>query len=295
MQARLSEITGQTTAINQQINKASMETNIDIENLFKKAATDLKLYQDTKNAKSQQSVWGRITGKQTEQQVKFKSYQDSINSLFDVISLELKNTEKVGKKFQEMRKTVKEQLPILIELKTESDTELAQYENQVEIPLGTLKLNSQITAEVSRLEARLTRLEAGIMTTQGTVMDLAGQLPTIKAGIEDETAFGLELDDMTNVYGRVREAKEILTNVADANAKALEAKVIGILDEQISDKSMITYVRKADDNTNSLAENVAQRAEDLSNKLLEESTEIRERFHNSLAAPTRIKLEKLNH
>lgn len=292
IQDRLSQITGKTTEINQQINNDSEGSHEKIEELFKAATKDLKIYEETTDEGP--GIVGRMFGKKPLKQVRFASYQESINKLFDTINLELHNTMKVGETFQEMCITIEDQLPELMELKEESDAQIASFENPRDVPMGLTKTNSQIIAEIERLKDRLMRLEAGIMASRGTVMELSAKLPAIKAGIEDETAFGLELNKMTNVYSRVREAAQILTDISNSNSEAIHGKVIEILDEQKADTTMITYVRNRHDAGERLAKDVAERAEDLAKKAREEADEIKAKSQASLAYSTQNRLKQLN-
>lgn len=292
LEQRLSRITSSTLEVNKEINNAANNTNKDIDRLYKEAARNFNNYEAVKDNST--GIFTGMFGIKSEANKKLITAQSSIDALFKVISLELENTEAVGTKFQEMVVTLEqEQIPALIALAEESDKTKASYTDEALIPFNVVRTNTSIHAELERLKKDQLNLRAGITITQGTVTDLAGKLPSIKAGIESGTAFGLELDKLTNVYDRMSGATNILMDINNRNSEAIHSKVGDIFKAQLNDTSLITNVRSAGKHTNNLAKTVEEGVTALAAKYTEEAAELNEIKEASLALGTTSKLKQL--
>ena len=295
LEERYSQICGNIQSMSQEINdNTALSSSKQLEELFNKAKVSLESYKEVK-AKDTSGWFSRFVSADKKKERELVTISQNTEYLFSLISKEYNNLVETGAKFQSLKVEMTQQLKDLQVLLEESNTEVQQFvDNDEMVPMKVISTNSQIIASCEAYKAKLLKIEAGITMTTGAVVSLGSKLPAMKAGIADETSYAALIDSVSNVHGMFSSTAELMFGIADMTSDEVFKKVNNIMQSQINDITTIKYLESRQKHTAELAEMIATNAELLSDKLLNESSIIKQIALENVTGMPRENLVQLN-
>lgn len=295
LEERYSKICGNIQSMSQEINdNTALSSSKQLEELFNKAKVSLESYKEVK-AKDTSGWFSRFVSADKKKERELVTISQNTEYLFSLISKEYNNLVETGAKFQALKVEMTQQLKDLQVLLEESNAEVQQFiDNNEMVPMKIISTNSQIIASCEAYKAKLLKIEAGITMTTGAVVSLGSKLPTMKAGIADETSYAALIDSVSNVHGMFSSTAELMFGIADMTSDEVFKKVNDIMQSQINDTTTIKYLESRQKHTAELATMIANNAELLSDKLLNESSTIKQIALENVTGLSRERLVQLN-
>lgn len=295
LEERYSKICGNIQSMSQEINdNTALSSSKQLEELFNKAKVSLESYKEVK-AKDTSGWFSRFISADKKKERELVTISQNTEYLFSLISKEYNNLVETGAKFQALKLEMTQQLKDLQVLLEESNAEVQQFvDNDEMVPMKVISTNSQIIASCEAYKAKLLKIEAGITMTTGAVVSLGSKLPTMKAGIADETSYAALIDSVSNVHGMFSSTAELMFGIADMTSDEVFKKVNDIMQSQINDTTTIKYLESRQKHTAELATMIATNAELLSDKLLNESSTIKQIALENVTGVSRERLVQLN-
>lgn len=295
LEDRYTKIVGNIQSMSQEINdNTALSSSKQLEDLFNKAKISLESYKEVK-AKDTSGWFSRFVSADKKKERELVTISQNTEYLFGLISKEYNNLVETGTKFQTLKVEMTQQLKALQILLEESNAEVQQFIDLDEmIPMKIISTNSQIIASCEAYKAKLLKIEAGITMTTGEVVSLGSKLPTMKAGIADETSYAALIDSVSNVHGMFSSTAELMFGIADMTSDEVFKKVNNIMQSQINDTTTIQYLESRQKHTAELASMISTNAELLSDKLLNESSTIKQIALENVTGVSRERLVQLN-
>lgn len=295
LESRYTSIVGNIQSMSQEINDTTeLGSSAELEALFDKAKLALNEYETVK--KKDTSGWiSKFFGNDTKKDKELNSINKNIDGLFQLIHNKYNALVSTGEKFQKLKAEMTVQYNELEVLRQESNLEMESFTNSGEmIPMRLISTNSQIEASCEAYKAKLLKIEAGITLTTGAVIALGSKLPSMRSGIADETAYAALISSVSNVHGMVSNMADLMLGVADMTSNEVHKKVNDIMQSQINDNTTVRYLESRQKYTSELAEMISTNAEQLANKLLDESKIVKQIALESKANGSTKKLQQLN-
>lgn len=295
LESRYTSIVGNIQSMSQEINDTTeLGSSAELEALFDKAKLALNEYDTVK--KKDTSGWiSKFFGSESKKDKELNSINKNIDDLFQLIHSKYNALVSTGEKFQKLKAEMTTQYNELELLRQESNAEMESYTNSGEmIPMRLISTNSQIEASCEAYKAKLLKIEAGITLTTGAVIALGSKLPSMRSGIADETAYAALISSVSNVHGMVSNMADLMLGVADMTSNEVHKKVNDIMQSQINDNTTVRYLESRQKYTSELAEMISTNAEQLANKLLDESKIVKQIALESKAGGSTKKLQQLN-
>lgn len=295
LESRYTSIVGNIQSMSQEINDTTeLGSSAELEALFDKAKLALKEHDTIK--KKDTSGWiSKFFGSESKKDKELNSINKNIDDLFQLIHNKYNALVSTGEKFQKLKAEMTTQYNELELLRQESNSEMESYTNSGEmIPMRLISTNSQIEASCEAYKAKLLKIEAGITLTTGAVIALGSKLPSMRSGIADETAYAALISSVSNVHGMVSNMADLMLGVADMTSNEVHKKVNDIMQSQINDNTTVRYLESRQKYTSELAEMISTNAEQLANKLLDESKIVKQIALESKAGGSTKKLQQLN-
>lgn len=295
LEERYSQICGNIKSMSQEINdNTALSSSKQLEELFNKAKVSLESYKEVK-AKDTSGWFSRFVSADKKKERELVTISQNTEYLFSLISKEYNNLVETGAKFQSLKVEMTQQLKDLQVLLEESNAEVQQFvDNDEMVPMKVISTNSQIIASCEAYKAKLLKIEAGITMTTGAVVSLGSKLPAMKAGIADETSYAALIDSVSNVHGMFSSTAELMFGISDMTSDEVFKKVNNIMQSQINDITTIKYLESRQKHTAELATMIATNAELLSDKLLNESSIIKQIALENVTGMPRESLVQLN-
>lgn len=295
LEERYSQICGNIQSMSQEINdNTALSSSKQLEELFNKAKVSLESYKEVK-AKDTSGWFSRFVSADKKKERELVTISQNTEYLFSLISKEYNNLVETGAKFQSLKVEMTQQLKDLQVLLEESNAEVQQFvDNNEMVPMKVISTNSQIIASCEAYKAKLLKIEAGITMTTGAVVSLGSKLPAMKAGIADETSYAALIDSVSNVHGMFSSTAELMFGISDMTSDEVFKKVNNIMQSQINDITTIKYLESRQKHTAELATMIATNAELLSDKLLNESSIIKQIALENVTGMPRDCLVQLN-
>lgn len=295
LESRYTSIVGNIQSMSQEVNDTTeLGSSAELEALFDKAKIALNEYDTVK--KKDTSGWiSKFFGSDTKKEKELNSINKNIDDLFQLIRNKYNALVSTGEKFQKLKTEMTAQYNELELLRQESNAEMKSYVSIGEmIPMRLISTNTQIEASCEAYKAKLLKIEAGITLTTGAVTSLGSKLPSMRSGIADETAYAALISGVSNVHGMVSNMADLMLGVADMTSNEVHKKVNDIMQSQINDNTTVRYLESRQKYTSELAEMISTNAEQLANKLLDESKIVKQIALESKAGGSTKKLQQLN-
>ena len=295
LEDRYTDIVGNIQTMSQEINDSTaLSSSKQLEDLFSKAKESLESYNKVK-VKDTSGWFSKFISADKKKERELVTISQNTDYLFSLINKEYQTLVDTGTKFQALKVDMTQQLKELQVLLEESNTEVQQFlDNDEMVPMKLISTNSQITASCEAYKAKLLKIEAGITMTTGAVISLGSKLPTMRAGIADETSYAALIDSVSNVHGMFSSTAELMFGIADMTSSEVFKKVNDIMHSQIQDNSTIQYLESRQKHTAELANMIATNAELLSDKLMNESSTIKQIALENITGLSRERLVQLN-
>ena len=295
LEDRYTDIVGNIQTMSQEINDSTaLSSSKQLEDLFSKAKESLESYNKVK-VKDTSGWFSKFISADKKKERELVTISQNTDYLFSLINKEYQTLVDTGTKFQALKVDMTQQLKELQVLLEESNTEVQHFlDNDEMVPMKLISTNSQITASCEAYKAKLLKIEAGITMTTGAVVSLGSKLPTMRAGIADETSYAALIDSVSNVHGMFSSTAELMFGIADMTSSEVFKKVNDIMQSQIQDNTTIHYLESRQKHTAELANMIATNAELLSDKLMNESSTIKQIALENVTGLSRERLVQLN-
>ena len=295
LEDRYTDIVGNIQTMSQEINDSTaLSSSKQLEDLFSKAKESLESYNKVK-VKDTSGWFSKFISADKKKERELVTISQNTDYLFSLINKEYQTLVDTGTKFQALKVDMTQQLKELQVLLEESNAEVQHFlDNGEMVPMKLISTNSQITASCEAYKAKLLKIEAGITMTTGAVVSLGSKLPTMRAGIADETSYAALIDSVSNVHGMFSSTAELMFGIADMTSSEVFKKVNDIMQSQIQDNTTIHYLESRQKHTAELANMIATNAELLSDKLMNESSTIKQIALENVTGLSRERLVQLN-
>lgn len=208
------------------------------------------------------------------------SVQDNIDYLFGLIHKKYTKLVNVGTSLQQSKGKFINEISELKLLFEESNAELAQYENEADMPMQDVALNTQIASEISKNEAKLSKIDGAILSVRTTIIALGKNLPAHKADLEDEMALGGLLSSVDDYQQMYKEVTELVAGVTKATAENTHKVIENLIDIQLNDTHTIDYIKDSAKRDSAFGKMITTKHGLLDEKIRRDAVEIKNIINN---------------
>lgn len=296
LEGRYAQIVGTVQSMSHEINATTeIQSSSQLSELFAKAKSYVDAYEVTKK-KDTSGFFSKLFGFDKKKEEELNSINKSTDAIFSVIHNEYNKLVETGTKFQRLKSDMIKQLKDLEELKIESNAEMQVYLDTGDmIPMRLISTNTQIEASCEAYKEKLLKIEVGITLTTGAVIALGAKLPAMRAGLADETAYAALIGSVSNVHEVVKGTSDLILGIADLTSAEAHKKVDEMMQAQINDTSTIDYLQSRRVHSDALATMIYTNADLLADKLMMESSTVKQLVLESKSSGSTSKLEQLNY
>jgi len=241
-------VIGTVSEINESINADSILADKDeLAKMFIKAESEIRTlasFEDNKyTAAFRRFAYNTGWTKSLVDKVSIgRSIQESIDSLFGLVSVKYDELLKAGEQLQHSRVLLLAQITALDELVLVSTEALSKYPSQIDIPTSELALDTQIKSSAEKLRARVVKLEAVIIAAQGTILAFGKDLPSLKTDLTDEMALASVLGTLQDSQSMYTSVTDLITSVAEDTSNNSHKVIEELMDMQINDTHTSKYI-----------------------------------------------------
>jgi hypothetical protein len=221
------------------------------------------------------------------------SIQKNINHLFGVIHSKYEKLVVTGESLQKTKALLVAQIDAMEKLLNDSNKDVSQYENQTDIPIRDLQLNTQIKASVEKYRQRLIKIDGAIMATQTTIIALGKELPAMKTDLTDEMAIGGLLSNVDDYQHMFQEIAELVSSAAESTGERTRHVITNLFDMQINDTYTMEYLETSAKNSKELGHIVQEKSELLVKKAQHDAAFVGEIVAGNSIEYARTKVKKL--
>jgi hypothetical protein len=173
------------------------------------------------------------------------SVQSNIDYLFGVIHSQYNTLIEKGEGLQKAKSQLESQIDELVKISNESDKHISSFENEVEIPIRELALDTQIKSSIEKYKNRLLKIDGAIIATQTTIVALGKDLPALKTDLTDEMAIGGLLNSVDKYQAMYTEVATLVSDVTRDTAEKTHNVIENLLEMQINDTHTMTYLAES--------------------------------------------------
>lgn len=215
------------------------------------------------------------------------SVQKNIDYLFGLIHSKYEELIEVGEGLQKAKGKLLSQEEALSALAVESKDDLAQYKEQSDIPMKTLKLDTQIAGNVEKLRNRLLKINGAIVATGATITALGRDLPALKSDLTDEMAIAGLLNNVDDYQQMYAEVAKLVAEVTEKTQEKTHKVVENLLDLQLNDNHTTRYLLGSVKRTDKFAGMLKEKVGQLADKVVSDAkiiTEVAEQSNSAKIA-----------
>ena len=281
LQQKYTAVAGASSAIAENINKnAALSETQSIKEAFITArdAINAKATQKPSTIRGflQKSEWAsKLINKVEGSVMDNASIQDNIDAIFGPIHTKHAKLIETGEALQQSKGQLVAQIAAFKELLEESEQELASYEDKSDIPMRSIRLNTDIRADIKEYEGLLMKTTGAVLSLQMTITSLGKDLPAFKAKLTKESALGSLVSDVTDLQYMIDDVSTLCENVATATHEQTFKAIENVLDMQINNTHATKQITDSMKRDTDFAKMITDKVDKLAEKTASDAKFIR--------------------